>query len=200
MSEVLQDFPQLTVEIGGKTESIMRRTTLVANTSNMPVAAREASIYTGITLSEYFRSVTFQGYTVFHFSPLFWYFSPTLFYLKIFILFVFPQISFFSPINFICFPSKFICFPTNFICFPANYSTFPYLSNKTPDKFWIRAFLPKILNICGKWVSRGERRRKIPPSQFSHTFIFFLCVFSSLTVRFSFSDFSVFIFKYWKRI
>ena len=64
MSEVLQDFPQLTVEIGGKTESIMRRTTLVANTSNMPVAAREASIYTGITLSEYFRSVTFQGYTV----------------------------------------------------------------------------------------------------------------------------------------
>ena len=68
MSEVLQDFPQLTVEIGGKTESIMRRTTLVANTSNMPVAAREASIYTGITLSEYFRSVSFQGYT---FSRLF---------------------------------------------------------------------------------------------------------------------------------
>ena len=39
----------------GKSESIMKRTSLVANTSNMPVAAREASIYTGITLSEYFR-------------------------------------------------------------------------------------------------------------------------------------------------
>ena len=51
MSEVLQDFPELTVEIDGKTESIMRRTCLVANTSNMPVAAREASIYTGITLA-----------------------------------------------------------------------------------------------------------------------------------------------------
>merc|ERR1712212_949302 len=61
MSEVLQDFPELTVEIGGKTESIMRRTCLVANTSNMPVAAREASIYTGITLSEYFRDM---GYNV----------------------------------------------------------------------------------------------------------------------------------------
>merc|ERR1711997_1193070 len=57
MSEVLQDFPELTVEIDGKTESIMRRTCLVANTSNMPVAAREASIYTGITLSEYFRDM-----------------------------------------------------------------------------------------------------------------------------------------------
>lgn len=61
MSEVLRDFPELTVEIGGKTESIMKRTTLVANTSNMPVAAREASIYTGVTLSEYFRD---QGYNV----------------------------------------------------------------------------------------------------------------------------------------
>jgi len=49
------DFPELTIEIGGKEEPIMKRTTLVANTSNMPVAAREASIYTGITLSEYFR-------------------------------------------------------------------------------------------------------------------------------------------------
>lgn len=38
---------QLTMEVGGKTESIMKRTALVANTSNMPVAAREASIYTG---------------------------------------------------------------------------------------------------------------------------------------------------------
>ncbi|ORY46523.1 V-type ATPase [Rhizoclosmatium globosum] len=48
MAEVLMDFPELSIEING-------RTTLVANTSNMPVAAREASIYTGITLSEYFR-------------------------------------------------------------------------------------------------------------------------------------------------
>ncbi|KAG4305581.1 hypothetical protein PORY_001137 [Pneumocystis oryctolagi] len=55
MAEVLMDFPELSVEINGKKESIMKRTTLVANTSNMPVAAREASIYTGITLSEYFR-------------------------------------------------------------------------------------------------------------------------------------------------
>ncbi|CAH2239635.1 jg3205 [Pararge aegeria aegeria] len=61
MSEVLRDFPELTVEIEGVTESIMKRTALVANTSNMPVAAREASIYTGITLSEYFRDM---GYNV----------------------------------------------------------------------------------------------------------------------------------------
>lgn len=61
MSEVLRDFPELTVEIDGATESIMKRTALVANTSNMPVAAREASIYTGITLSEYFRDM---GYNV----------------------------------------------------------------------------------------------------------------------------------------
>jgi V-type H+-transporting ATPase subunit A len=43
------------MEISDRQEPIMKRTTLVANTSNMPVAAREASIYTGITLSEYFR-------------------------------------------------------------------------------------------------------------------------------------------------
>lgn len=49
MSEVLRDFPELTVEIDGITESIMKRTALVANTSNMPVAAREASIYTGMS-------------------------------------------------------------------------------------------------------------------------------------------------------
>merc|ERR1712137_204892 len=61
MAEVLMDFPQLSVEIGGQQESIMKRTTLVANTSNMPVAAREASIYTGITLAEYFRDM---GYNV----------------------------------------------------------------------------------------------------------------------------------------
>lgn len=61
MSEVLADFPELEIEIDGKKESIMKRTALVANTSNMPVAAREASIYTGITLAEYFRD---QGYNV----------------------------------------------------------------------------------------------------------------------------------------
>jgi len=61
MAEVLMEFPELHVEIKGKKESIMKRTTLVANTSNMPVAAREASIYTGITLAEYFRDM---GYNV----------------------------------------------------------------------------------------------------------------------------------------
>ncbi|KIJ34632.1 hypothetical protein M422DRAFT_782784 [Sphaerobolus stellatus SS14] len=55
MAEVLMDFPELTMEVDGRQEPIMKRTTLVANTSNMPVAAREASIYTGITLAEYFR-------------------------------------------------------------------------------------------------------------------------------------------------
>ncbi|XP_050034615.1 V-type proton ATPase catalytic subunit A-like [Dermacentor andersoni] len=57
MSEVLRDFPELTTEKNGKRVSIMDRTSLVANTSNMPVAAREASIYTGITLSEYYRDM-----------------------------------------------------------------------------------------------------------------------------------------------
>ena len=61
MAEVLADFPELTLERNGREEPIMKRTTLVANTSNMPVAAREASIYTGITLSEYFRD---QGQNV----------------------------------------------------------------------------------------------------------------------------------------
>lgn len=55
MAEVLKEFPELYTEINGHREPIMKRTTLVANTSNMPVAAREASIYTGITLAEYFR-------------------------------------------------------------------------------------------------------------------------------------------------
>ena len=55
MAEVLMEFPELFTEISGRKEPIMKRTTLVANTSNMPVAAREASIYTGITLAEYFR-------------------------------------------------------------------------------------------------------------------------------------------------
>merc|ERR1711874_878953 len=61
MAEVLMEFPELEVEIDGQPQSIMQRTVLVANTSNMPVAAREASIYTGITLAEYFRDM---GYNV----------------------------------------------------------------------------------------------------------------------------------------
>ncbi|CAG8499460.1 11145_t:CDS:10 [Paraglomus occultum] len=55
MAEVLMDFPELSITVEDRQEAIMKRTILVANTSNMPVAAREASIYTGITLSEYFR-------------------------------------------------------------------------------------------------------------------------------------------------
>mmetsp|Transcript_23114 Transcript_23114/g.68110 ORF Transcript_23114/g.68110 Transcript_23114/m.68110 type:complete len:607 (-) Transcript_23114:376-2196(-) len=61
MAEVLKDFPELKMVVDGKEETIMKRTTLVANTSNMPVAAREASIYTGITLAEYLRDM---GYNV----------------------------------------------------------------------------------------------------------------------------------------
>ncbi|KAI5181364.1 V-type H+-transporting ATPase subunit A [Nematocida sp. AWRm80] len=61
MSEVLEEFPELKVVMNGVEESIMKRTVLVANTSNMPVAARQASIYTGITISEYYRD---QGYNV----------------------------------------------------------------------------------------------------------------------------------------
>jgi len=61
MAEVLTDFPELTTMIDGKEEPIMQRTTLVANTSNMPVAAREASVYTGVATAEYFRDM---GYNV----------------------------------------------------------------------------------------------------------------------------------------
>ncbi|OQS04961.1 H - or Na -translocating F-type, V-type and A-type ATPase (F-ATPase) Superfamily [Thraustotheca clavata] len=61
MAEVLCDFPELTMTVNNQEVPIMKRTTLVANTSNMPVAAREASIYTGITLAEYFRD---QGMNV----------------------------------------------------------------------------------------------------------------------------------------
>merc|ERR1711988_965789 len=57
MAEVLSDFPELTTMIDGKEEPIMQRTTLVANTSNMPVAAREASIYTGVATAEFFRDM-----------------------------------------------------------------------------------------------------------------------------------------------
>lgn len=61
MAEVLKDFPELSIEVEGRKEPIMKRTTLIANTSNMPVAAREASIYTGIAVAEYFRD---QGMNV----------------------------------------------------------------------------------------------------------------------------------------
>lgn len=59
MTDVLMEFPELKDPRTG--ESLMKRTVLIANTSDMPVAAREASIYTGITIAEYFRD---QGYTV----------------------------------------------------------------------------------------------------------------------------------------
>jgi V-type H+-transporting ATPase subunit A len=50
MAEVLMDFPELSIDVNGRKEPIMKRTTLIANTSNMPVAAREASIYTGMII------------------------------------------------------------------------------------------------------------------------------------------------------
>ncbi|KPJ22392.1 V-type ATP synthase subunit A [Streptococcus phocae] len=59
MTDVLNEFPELIDPNTG--QSIMARTVLIANTSNMPVAAREASIYTGITIAEYFRDM---GYSV----------------------------------------------------------------------------------------------------------------------------------------
>ncbi|MDD1645118.1 MAG: ATP synthase subunit A [Methanomicrobiales archaeon] len=59
MTEVLTEFPHLTDPKSGK--PLMERTCLIANTSNMPVAAREASVYTGITIAEYFRDM---GYDV----------------------------------------------------------------------------------------------------------------------------------------
>ena len=59
MTDVLMEFPELNDPRTG--EALMKRTVLVANTSDMPVAAREASIYTGITIAEYFRDM---GYSV----------------------------------------------------------------------------------------------------------------------------------------
>jgi V/A-type H+-transporting ATPase subunit A len=59
MTEVLTEFPELVDPSTG--EPLMNRTVLIANTSNMPVAAREASVYTGITIAEYFRDM---GYDV----------------------------------------------------------------------------------------------------------------------------------------
>ena len=59
MTDVLREFPELKDPRTG--ESLMKRTVLIANTSDMPVAAREASVYTGITIAEYFRDM---GYDV----------------------------------------------------------------------------------------------------------------------------------------
>jgi V/A-type H+-transporting ATPase subunit A len=59
MTDVLQEFPELEDPRSG--EPLMKRTVLIANTSNMPVAAREASVYTGVTIAEYFRDM---GYSV----------------------------------------------------------------------------------------------------------------------------------------
>ena len=59
MTEVLREFPELIDPTTGK--PLMARTVLIANTSNMPVAAREASVYTGITIAEYYRDM---GYSV----------------------------------------------------------------------------------------------------------------------------------------
>jgi V/A-type H+/Na+-transporting ATPase subunit A len=59
MADVLEDFPELEDPRSGR--PLMERTVMIANTSNMPVAARESSIYTGITIAEYYRD---QGYNV----------------------------------------------------------------------------------------------------------------------------------------
>ena len=58
MTDVLMEFPELTDPYSGY--PLMKRTVLVANTSNMPVAAREASVYTGITMAEYFRDMGYE--------------------------------------------------------------------------------------------------------------------------------------------
>ena len=58
MTDVLMEFPELVDPYSG--EPLMKRTVLVANTSNMPVAAREASVYTGITMAEYFRDMGYE--------------------------------------------------------------------------------------------------------------------------------------------
>lgn len=58
MTDVLEEFPKLIDPKSGK--AIMERTVLIANTSNMPVAAREASIYTGITMAEYYRDMGYH--------------------------------------------------------------------------------------------------------------------------------------------
>ena len=58
MTDVLMEFPELVDPYTG--EPLMKRTILIANTSNMPVAAREASVYTGITMAEYFRDMGYK--------------------------------------------------------------------------------------------------------------------------------------------
>jgi V/A-type H+-transporting ATPase subunit A len=58
MTDVLQEFPELEDPYTG--EPLMKRTVLIANTSNMPVAAREASVYTGTTIAEYYRDMGFK--------------------------------------------------------------------------------------------------------------------------------------------
>lgn len=83
MAEVLMDFPELSIDIDGRKEPIMKRTSLIANTSNMPVAAREASIYTGSKyqiLSSLTHSVAVRcplsafSFPTFHFSIFTFYF------------------------------------------------------------------------------------------------------------------------------
>jgi V/A-type H+-transporting ATPase subunit A len=59
MTDVLTDFPKLIDEVNGR--PLIERTVMIANTSNMPVPAREVSIYTGVTLAEYYRDM---GYSV----------------------------------------------------------------------------------------------------------------------------------------
>ena len=59
MTDVLREFPELQDPKTG--ESLMKRTILIANTSDMPVAAREASKYTGITIAKYFRDMKYSN-------------------------------------------------------------------------------------------------------------------------------------------
>lgn len=58
MTDVLNEFPHLIDPRTGK--SLMERTILIANTSNMPVSAREASVYTGVTIAEYYRDMGYH--------------------------------------------------------------------------------------------------------------------------------------------
>ena len=64
MTQVLEEFSELVDPKSGN--PLMDRTTLIANTSNMPVAAREASIYTGLTLAEYYRDMTWRLWRIRH--------------------------------------------------------------------------------------------------------------------------------------
>ena len=64
MTQVLEEFSELVDPRTGN--PLMDRTTLIANTSNMPVAAREASIYTGLTLAEYYRDMGYDSRLIWH--------------------------------------------------------------------------------------------------------------------------------------